>query len=72
MAALLPAPPGAILGIPLGIAVYHLRFRFSVTVPPAWQLTGVFLATLLAVAGLTAVPSRLAARHPPAQVLQTE
>jgi hypothetical protein len=48
------------------------RFRFSVTVPPAWQLTGVFLATLLAVAGLTAVPSRLAARHPPVQVLQTE
>jgi ABC-type lipoprotein release transport system permease subunit len=41
-------------------------------VPPAWQLAGVFLATLLAVTVLTAIPSRLGARRSPAQVLQTE
>jgi ABC-type antimicrobial peptide transport system permease subunit len=72
-AALLPALPGAIIGIPLGIAVYHrLASGTPLAVPPAWQLAGVFLATLLAVTVLTAIPSRLGARRSPAQVLQTE
>jgi putative ABC transport system permease protein len=73
MAALLPALPGAFIGIPLGIEVYHLLVSGTpLAVPPAWQLAGVFLATLLAVTVLTAIPSRLGARRPPAQVLQTE
>jgi len=73
MATLLPALPGAVLGMPLGISVYHvLSSGTSVTVPPAWELAGVFLATLLAVAVFTAIPSRLGARRPPAQVLQAE
>ena len=73
MAALLPALPGAIIGIPLGIEVYHLLASGTpLTVPPTWQLAGVFLATLLAVTVLTAIPSRLGARRSPAQVLQTE
>jgi len=73
MAALLPALPGAIIGIPLGIAVYHLLASGTpLAVPPAWQLAGVFLSTLLAVTVLTAIPSRLGARRSPAQVLQTE
>jgi putative ABC transport system permease protein len=73
MAALLPALPGAIIGIPLGIAVYHLLASGTpLAVPPAWQLAGVFLATLLAVTVLTAIPSRLGARRSPAQILQAE
>jgi putative ABC transport system permease protein len=73
MTALLPALPGAIIGIPLGIAVYRLLASGTpLAVPPAWQLAGVFLATLLAVTVLTAIPSRLGARRSPAQVLQTE
>ncbi len=73
MAALLPALPGAIIGIPLGIEVYHLLASGTpITVPPAWQLAGVFLSTLLAVTVLTAIPSRLSARRPPARILQTE
>jgi len=73
MTALLPALPGAIIGIPLGIAVYHLLSSgTTLAVPPAWQLVGTFLATLLAVTVLTAIPSRLGARRSPAQVLQAE
>jgi putative ABC transport system permease protein len=72
LAALLPAPPGVVIGMPLGILVYHLLSGTPLTVPPAWQLAGVFLATLLAVTVLTAIPARLGARRPPAQVLQTE
>jgi putative ABC transport system permease protein len=73
MTALLPALPGAITGIPLGIGLYHvLASGTSVSVPPAWQLLGVFLATLLAVTVLTAIPSRFGARRSPAQILQTE
>ena len=73
MAALLPALPGAVLGIPLGIGLYRLLASgTSVSVPPAWQLLGVFLATLLAVTVLTAIPSRFEARRSPAQILQTE
>lgn len=73
MAALLPALPGAIIGIPLGIEVYHLLASGTpLTVPPTWQLAGVFLSTLLAVTVLTAIPSRLSARRPPARILQTE
>lgn len=62
MAALLPALPGAIIGIPLGIEVYHLLASgFSLAVPPAWQLAGLVVATLLAVTVLTAIPGRCAA-----------
>jgi putative ABC transport system permease protein len=73
MAALLPALPGAIIGIPLGIGVYHLLASGTpLTMPPAWQLAGVFLSILFAVTVLTAIPSRLSARRPPARILQTE
>lgn len=73
LAALLPALPGAIIGIPLGIELYHLLASGTqVSVPPAWQLIGVLLATLLAVTVLTAIPSRFGSRRSPAQTLQTE
>jgi putative ABC transport system permease protein len=73
LAALLPAMPAAIIGMPLGIAFYHLLASgYSLTVPPALQLAGVFLVTLLAVTVLTAIPSRLSARRSPAEVLQAE
>lgn len=73
MAALLPALPGAIVGIPLGIEVYHLLASgTSLAVPPAWQLVGVLLATLVAFTVITAIPSRLGVRRSPARVLQTE
>ena len=73
MAALLPALPGAMIGIALGIGLYHLLASgTSVSVPRAWQLLAVFLTTLLAVTVLTAIPSRFGARRSPAQILQAQ
>jgi putative ABC transport system permease protein len=70
-AALLPAVPAALAGIPLGVEVYHLLAPGQpLTVPPAWQLAAVFFLSLLAVTALTGVPSRLGARRPPAEILQ--
>jgi putative ABC transport system permease protein len=42
------------------------------TIPPAWQLVAVMLGTLVAVAGLTAIPARIGARRPVADILQSE
>jgi putative ABC transport system permease protein len=72
-AQLLPAIPGAILGVPAGIAlVAALSHGDTTTVPATWSLVAVFLGTLLALAGLSAIPARIAARRPVAEILQAE
>jgi len=72
IAAVLPAIPAALAGLPLGVEVYHLLVKAqSLATPPVWQFAAVFCVTLLIVAGLTALPSLAAARRPPAEVLQT-
>ena len=72
-AQLLPALPAAIVGIPAGIALYAaVSNGQTLTIPPAWQLLAVVAATLLVVAGLTAIPARIGARHPVAEILQSE
>ena len=43
-----------------------------ITVPPAWWLAVAALATLAAVAGLAAVPARVGARRPAAEIRQAE
>jgi putative ABC transport system permease protein len=40
--------------------------------PPAWALVAVVLGTLVVVAGLTAIPARIGARRPVAEILQSE
>jgi len=72
-AQLLPALPGALLGIPLGLGLFAAANHGGrLTVPPAWWLAVAVLATLAAVAGLAAVPARIGARHPAAEILQAE
>jgi putative ABC transport system permease protein len=64
-AQLLPALPGAILGIPLVIGLDAVvSSGQALPIPPAWQLLAVVLGTLLVVAGLTAIPARVGARRP--------
>ena len=72
-AQLLPALPGALLGIPLGLGLFAAADHGGrLTVPPAWWLAVAVLATLAAVAGLAAVPARVGARRPAAEILQAE
>jgi putative ABC transport system permease protein len=71
-AQVLPALTGAILGIPGGIGLISLVDPDSTTLPPLWQLLAVVPGTVLVVAGLTAIPARIGARRPTAEILQAE
>jgi ABC-type lipoprotein release transport system permease subunit len=72
-AQLLPALAGAILGIPAGKALYGaVQNGGPQGSPPGWWLLTMVLGTLLAVAGLTAIPARIGARRPVAEILQAE
>jgi ABC-type lipoprotein release transport system permease subunit len=72
-AQVLPALPGAILGLPAGIGLYAAVSNGGVvTIPPLAWLLAVMLGTLLVVSGLTAIPARIAARRPVAEILQSE
>jgi putative ABC transport system permease protein len=72
-AQLLPALPGAVFGIPLGIGLFAAADHGGLlTVPPAWWLVVAVLATLAFVTGLAAVPARIGARRPAAEILQAE
>jgi putative ABC transport system permease protein len=72
-AQVLPALPGALSGIPLGIVLFTVaNGAGAVSVPPALWLAGVVLGALAAVGALTAVPASIGARQPIAPVLQSE
>jgi putative ABC transport system permease protein len=73
VAQVLPALPGALLGVPAGIGLYAAADHgATMTAPPVWQLVAVVLGTLLVVAGLAAIPARIGARRPVAEILQSE
>jgi predicted lysophospholipase L1 biosynthesis ABC-type transport system permease subunit len=70
---LLPALPGAIVGVPAGIALYAaVNSGGELSLPPASWLVAVVLAVLAAVALLTAIPARIGASHPVVGILQSE
>ena len=71
-AQLLPALVGALIGIPLGLALVAAVDPDTTTNPPLWQLLAVVPATLLVVALLTTIPARIGARRPAAEILQAE
>jgi len=63
-AQVLPAVPGALLGIPLGIGLFDVAAHGAgVVVPPASWLAAAVLGTLAAIAMLTAIPARVGARR---------
>jgi ABC-type antimicrobial peptide transport system permease subunit len=72
-AQLLPALLGALLGIPGGIGIYEAaNSGGGTTIPAALWLVLVIVLTLAVVAVLTAIPTRIGARRPVAEVLQAE
>jgi putative ABC transport system permease protein len=71
-AQVLPALVGAILGIPGGLALILAVDPDATTLPPLWQLLAVVPGSVLVVAVLTALPARLGARRPVAEILRSE
>ncbi len=73
LAQVLPALAGALLGIPGGIGLYaSVKHGGAMAYPSIGWLIAVVIGTLVVVAGLTAVPARVAARRPVAEILQAE
>jgi putative ABC transport system permease protein len=71
-AQVLPAVPGTLLGIPLGLGLFRVASAGNLTIPPAWWLVAVVVLTLAAVAVLASIPALLGTRRPAAEVLQAE
>jgi len=72
MAQAIPALPGAVLGIPLGIGLFALANgggSATTVLPPAWWLVAAVAGTVLAVLALAAIPARFEERRPIAPVL---
>jgi ABC-type antimicrobial peptide transport system permease subunit len=73
-AQIVPALTGALLGIPGGIALYNSVRHGDAAAPPPGPLVivAIVIGAVLVVTILTAIPARLAARRPVAEILQTE
>ena len=71
VAQVLAALPGAIVGIPLGIGLFHAAVKNG-SLPPVPWIVGAVLGALLAMAALTVIPAWVGARQPAAEVLQAE
>jgi len=72
-AQVLPAVPGVLLGIPLGIGLFDVAAQGAgVVVPPVSWLAGAAFATLAVLAVLAAVPARVGAARPVSPVLRAD
>jgi putative ABC transport system permease protein len=71
-AQIIPALPGAILGLPLGIALFKVAGHGLNGLPPVLWLVAAVLGTVVVVAALTSVPARISLRRPIAEMLQAE
>ena len=72
-ALVLPALAGVLLAIPAGMGLFVAVAGGATLIrPPAWWLLATVLGTVVGVAALTAIPSRLGARRPVAEILGSE
>ena len=71
-AQVLPAVPGALLGIPLGIGLFKAADTGVMTIPPVWWLATAVVTILAAVGAMASIPALIGAHRSAAQVLQAE
>jgi putative ABC transport system permease protein len=72
-AQVLPAVPGVLLGIPLGIGLYKVANHGGMmTLPPAWWLATAVVTILAAVGAMASIPALIGTHRSAAQVLQAE
>ncbi|HET6866420.1 MAG TPA: FtsX-like permease family protein [Solirubrobacteraceae bacterium] len=72
-AQLIPGLLAACLGIPVGLLLYQVGGGdLQQATPPLWWLLAVIPGTLIVVAALTAIPARIGAQRPVAEVLRSE
>jgi putative ABC transport system permease protein len=72
-AQMLPAVPGTLLGIPLGIGLFAVAAQGTgVVVPPVSWLAAAVLGTVVAIGVLAAIPASIGALRPVSPVLQAE
>jgi putative ABC transport system permease protein len=73
VAQVLPAVPGALLGVPLGIELYSVAAKgVGVTIPPVGWLAAAVLGIVVVVGALSAIPAWLGARRSVTAVLEAE
>jgi ABC-type antimicrobial peptide transport system permease subunit len=72
MTQVIPALPGAILGLPLGLGLFKVAAHGVSGLPPVLWLIAAVLGTVVVVAALTSVPARIGLRRPVAELLQAE
>jgi putative ABC transport system permease protein len=71
-AQIIPALAATVVGIPAGVGLYALAARGGPAAPPLAAMLAVVPLTLIAVAALTALPARNAARRPVAEALRSD
>jgi putative ABC transport system permease protein len=72
MTQVIPAVPGAVLGLPLGIGLFKVAGHHLSGLPPVLLMVAAVLGTVFVVAALTSVPAWIGMRRPIAEMLQTE
>jgi putative ABC transport system permease protein len=72
VAQVIPAVPGAILGLPLGIGLFKVAGHGLTGLPPVLSMVAAVAGTVVVVAALTSVPARIGLRRPVADMLQAE
>lgn len=72
MAQVMSALPGAIIGVPLGVALFTVAAKGLSGLPSAFWLIAAVLGTLFVVAALTSAQARIGTRRPVAEILQAE
>jgi ABC-type lipoprotein release transport system permease subunit len=71
-AQVLPALDGAIVGVPVGMALAEALDDDPVTIPALWPLLAVVLGGVLVIAALAAIPAHISARRGVAETLRSE